>query len=131
MSVLVTRLLLEWSEGFMSAIGVQRCCKASQDDAEMAGQTVHPEIAKLASLGSTGRQRSHATRDLLTWYLKNVYVAETTDIEIPVMDPGTSGVTLGHMAHSGTALVDFNHGQTLPGNIRSIDTVCDSFLGRT
>ena len=93
MSVLVTRLLLEWSEGFMSAIGVQRCCKASQDDAEMAGQTVHPEIAKLASLGSTGRQRSHATRDLLTWYLKNVYVAETTDIEIPVMDPGTSGVT--------------------------------------
>ena len=58
-SALVTRLLLQWSAGAMSATELQKHAHAAVVDGLM-----HPEVYKCASLGSWGQYPANINRDL-------------------------------------------------------------------
>lgn len=78
-SALVTRLLLLWSEGTLSATEVQNIAHSSVVDG-----ICHPEIYKLASLGSWGQYPANVNRDL-----KSMIVSELPDplvVRVPCLD---------------------------------------------
>ena len=75
-------LLLQWSQGEMSAAAVQRVAQAMVLDGNR-----QEAVMELAALGSQGAYPGNISRDLKTKYAKQVKVAEAFNITVPVIDP--------------------------------------------
>ena len=66
----------EWSWGLMPASKIQRINAACKADNDNRGLESHPEVCKLASLGSSGHNPQNCTRDLVKHCLKHPRLAE-------------------------------------------------------
>ena len=78
-SALVTRLLLLWSEGTLSATEVQKVAHACVVDG-----LGHPEIYRLASLGSWGQYPANVNRDLKSWIVSEL--PDPLVVRVPCLD---------------------------------------------
>ena len=79
-SNLVTRLLLQWASGHLSATEVQKICHAACLD----GLT-HPEVVAIAAIGSWGSQPGNCNRDLKRAYSCDD-LPKPVIVRVPCMD---------------------------------------------
>ena len=81
-SHLVTDLLEAWALKTMSAVQVQKLASSAFKDG-----LSHPEIYKLASIGTSGRYPSHCNHDILTkFHLDELDPPPVDIVQVPVLD---------------------------------------------
>lgn len=81
-SCLVTKLLLMWSSGAISAVQVQEIAMAAILDGAN-----HPELAALAETGTCGEHTSNIARDVEALFLKNIKVPQCFEVNTTALDP--------------------------------------------
>lgn len=114
-SCLVTKLLLMWSSGGISAVQIQEIAMAALLDGAS-----HPELAALAETGTCGTHTSNIARDVEALFLKDIKVPPCFEVSTQAIDPKSlatvtvkAGIFLPHLLFS--ALQDYDGFDSLFG----------------
>ena len=84
-SALVTRCLLEYTAGQMSAVSCQKMCHAAVIDG-----CVHPEVWAVAAIGSWGEYPNNCNRDLKRFLGDVKSLPEPFIMKVPCVDTKSS-----------------------------------------